>query len=168
MTLCIRSSLILLITLILTSCGDTDNAEPPAELVEFEPSLQINELWSVNTGDGVEQQYLKLYPLIVEDKIIVADRDGDIAAYDLASGDTVWDVDLDMPLSGGIGGDSEHLVVTSRNGHVVMLDAQGGLLWKVDASSEVLMPAQIAAGLVIIRSVDGRISALNVKDGKQQ
>jgi len=164
----IRSGLILTLILLLTACGDTDNAEPPAELVDFESSLKVDELWSVNTGDGVAQQYLKLYPLIVEDRIVVADRDGDIAAYDITNGDTIWDIDLDMPLSGGVGGDVDHLVVTSRNGHVVMLDAQGKLLWKVDASSEVLMPAQIASGLVIIRSVDGRISALNVKDGKQQ
>ena len=46
--------------------------------------------------------------------------------------------------------------------------ARGKLQWKVDASSEVLMPAQIAAERVIIRSVDGRISALNLADGSEK
>jgi outer membrane protein assembly factor BamB len=155
-------------TVLVVACGDTDNAEPPAELVDFEPSLQIERLWDVNTGDGAGQLYLKLSPLITDDKIIVTDRDGEVSAYELQTGKRLWRTDLDMPVSGGVGGDGTHLVVTGTNGHVVLLDNNGEVLWTVDASSEVLMPAQIAAELVVIRSVDGRISALRLKDGSQQ
>lgn len=161
----IRILLISLSSLLLVACGDTDNSEPPAELVDFTPSFQVKELWSVDTGAGIEQQYLKLTPLILDDRIVVADREGNVSAYTLKSGKQLWEVDLDIILSGGVGGDSKNLVLTGRNGHVVLLDAKGKLKWKVDATSEVLMPAQIAAELVIIRSVDGRISALKLTDG---
>ena len=163
----IRHFLIFLFALSLVGCGDSDNAEPPAELVEFDPSIKIEKLWSVNTGGGVGQQYLKLFPLIVENTIVVADRQGDVNAYNIESGNRLWGIELDTVLSGGVGGDKNHLVLTSRNGHVILLDASGKLKWKVDASSEVLMPAQVAGNLVIIRSVDGRMSALNIKDGHQ-
>ena len=163
----IRKILVTLSCLFVLACSDSDNSEPPAELVEFDQSIKVKELWSVSTGGGVEQQYLKLFPFISDQKIIVADRNGDVTAINVKNGDKIWTTELDVTLSGGVGGDQNHLVVTSRNGHVIMLDSDGKLLWKVDASSEVLMPAQLAGGLVVIRSVDGRISALNAKTGAQ-
>lgn len=154
--------------LFILSCSNSDNAEPPTELVDFEESIKINKLWSASTGNGVGQQYIKLFPLIVDEKIIVADRDGNVTAFDINSGDELWRVELNMILSGGVGGDENHLLVTSRDGHVIMLDGEGKLLWQIDATSEVLMPAQISAGVVIIRSVDGRLSALDIANGAEK
>ncbi len=164
----IRNLLFIIAALLLVGCGETDNSEPPAELVDFDASLQVEELWSVDIGIGVDQQYLKIYPLILDDKIIVADREGTVSAFALSDGDRLWETELETILSGGVGGDRNNLVLTSRNGHVILLDGEGRLKWKVDATSEVLMPAQIAADLVIIRSVDGRISALNLTDGSEK
>jgi len=154
--------------LFILSCSNSDNAEPPTELVDFEESIKINKLWSASTGNGVGQQYIKLFPLIVDEKIIVADRDGNVTAFDINSGDELWRVELNMILSGGVGGDENHLLVTSRDGHVIMLDGEGKLLWQIDATSEVLMPAQISAGVVVIRSVDGRLSALDIANGAEK
>jgi len=162
-----RFIIILATAVFITACGDSDNAEPPAELLEFKQTLNVNELWSVDTGNGVDQQYIKLFPLILDDRIVVTDRYGNVSAYDIKTGDKLWQTELDVTVSGGVGGDGTHFVITSRNGHVILLDAKGKLIWKVDASSEVLMPAQIAAKLIIIRSVDGRISALNQLDGSE-
>jgi len=154
--------------LFIAACSDDDNSEPPAELVDFEETLKVNELWSVNTGSGVDQLFVKLFPLILKNKIVVTDREGMVSAYDLETGDELWQTELEIIISGGVGGNEDYLVVTSRNGHVILLDAKGKLIWKVDASSEVLMPAQIAGNLIIIRSVDGRISALSVVDGSEK
>lgn len=164
----LRAVLFSIMTVVVVACGDTDNTEPPAELVEFEPSLQVERLWHVNTGDGAGQLYLKLYPLITDNKIVVTDRHGDVVAYELESGKRLWKTELDMPISGGVGGNADHLVVTGTNGNVVLLDTDGNVIWSVDASSEVLTPAQIASGLIVLRSVDGRISALRIKDGSEQ
>ncbi len=161
----IRSLVIFCMALIITACGDSDNAIPPAELVDFEPSIKVRELWSVDTGDGVGQQYLKLYPLLREDSLVVSDRNGQVTAYALESGKELWSKEFDTQLSGGVGGNDKYLVLTGKNGHVILLDKNGKLLWQVDTSSEVLMPAVIAANLVIIRSVDGRVSALDLDNG---
>ncbi len=160
--------LALLQTLFLSGCGDSDNTEPPAELVDFEPSLEIEEVWSVDTGAGVEQLYVKLFPLVLEKSIVVTDREGRVSAYNIEDGSELWQTELNIVVSGGIGGDENHLVVTSRNGHVYLLDHKGELIWRVDASSEILMPAQITAESIIIRSVDGRISALDLTDGSEK
>ena len=111
--------------ILLSACGDTDNAEPPAELVDFESSLQVEELWSVSTGEGVGQLFLKLFPLVLEDRIIVADREGKVSAFTLSNGKRLWQVELDEVLSGGVGGDKHNLILTGRNGHVIKLDGEG-------------------------------------------
>lgn len=154
--------------LSLYACGETDNSEPPAELVDFKRSLDVKELWSADTGSGVDQLFVKLFPLILEDTIVVTDRQGTVISFDLNTGKELWQTELDIIISGGVGGNNNHLVLTGRNGHVILLDGTGKLLWKVDASSEVLMPAQIAGNLIIIRSVDGRISALNLENGEEK
>ena len=164
----IRYLITLFFCLFLLSCSDSDNAEPPAELVDFEESIKINKLWSVDAGSGDDQQYVKLFPLIAENKIIVADRNGDVTAFDIKSGKELWNVELNVILSGGVGGDENHLIVTSRNGLVIMLDGEGKQLWKIDASSEVLMPAQISGDFAIIRSVDGRLTALDIDNGSEK
>ncbi|VAW63905.1 Outer membrane beta-barrel assembly protein BamB [hydrothermal vent metagenome] len=164
----IRLIFIFLSFLFIAACSDDDNSEPPAELVDFEETLNVNELWSVNTGSGVEQLFIKLFPLILDKKIVVTDREGIVSAYDLETGDELWQTELEIIISGGVGGNEDYLVVTSRNGYVILLDAKGKVIWKVDVSSEVLMPAQIAGNLIIIRSVDGRISALSVEDGSEK
>jgi len=164
----IRFLLVTFSTLLLISCGESDNSEPPAELVDFQQTLEIQELWSADTGNGVGQQFVKLFPFITDDKIVVADREGDVTAYNLSTGEELWSIELDTVISGGVGGNNSSLVLTSRSGYVILLDSNGKKVWEVDASSEVLMPPQIAGNLIVIRSVDGRISALDIADGKEK
>ena len=163
----IRVIAVLLCAFFITACGDSDNSEPPAELIDFKQTLKVKELWSVDTGNGIEQLFVKLFPLLLNDRIVVTDRNGTVSAYNINTGKRLWETELNTVISGGVGGDENNLVVTSRNGHVFLLDSKGGLIWQVDASSEVLMPAQIAGNLIIIRSVDGLISALNIDDGSE-
>lgn len=161
----IRLITVLLSAFLISACGDSDNSEPPAELVDFKQTLKVKELWSVDTGLGVEQLFVKFFPLLLNDRIVVTDRNGKVSAFNIKTGDRLWETELNTVISGGVGGNEKNLVVTSRNGHVFLLDSKGQLIWQVDASSEVLMPAQIAGNLIIIRSVDGLISALNIDDG---
>jgi len=163
----IRYLLLLASLLLLLACSDSDNSEPPAELVEFKPTLHVDELWSVDTGTGVEQLFLKLYPLILDDRIIVTDRLGTVTAYNIENGDILWQTPLDTVVSGGVGGDANHLVISGRDGTVYLLDGKGQLTWKVDVASEILSPAIIAANQLILRSVDGKIFALSLEDGSE-
>ena len=159
-------SLIFLLT-TLYACGGSDNSEPPAELVDFEASVEIEELWNISVGDGDKRQYLKLYPLMLEERLIVADRNGDVIAVDLEQGKTVWEVDLKVVLSGGVGGNEQHHLVTTRDGEIISLDASGKIVWREQISSEVLVPPVIVNNVVVIRSIDGQITGLDVNTGKQ-
>lgn len=157
------------LSVFIVACGSDDNAEPPAELVDFEPSASIEKLWDVSIGSGVDQHYLKLYPLVLSDRLVVTDRSGTVEAIDINDGDEIWSVDLDVVISGGVGGNNQYHVVTSRDGDVFLLDAEKGeLKWKVSVSSEVLVPAVILADKVILRTVDGKIIALQLSTGAEQ
>lgn len=151
----------------LWGCGETDNTEPPAELVDFDQTAVVKKLWSVSVGDGVAQHYLRLYPLLLKDRLIATGRDGEVVAVDINSGDVIWRSDLDVTVSGGVGGNAEHHVLVTRDAEVVALDAQGKLRWKSKISSEAVVPPLVADGRVIVRSIDGRISALDLATGAQ-
>ena len=158
---------VMLLALLAACSSEEDNSEPPAELVEFEASLQVTKLWDVSVGDGVEQQYLKLYPLLLNERLIIADRNGEVRAISTEDGDELWEVDLDVILTGGVGGDASSHIVTTRDGEAISLDDTGNIRWRSQVSSEVLVPAVIADNKAIIRSVDGQIKALSVDTGEQ-
>lgn len=152
----------------LISCGAEDNSEPPAELVDFEASVEIEKIWSASVGSGVEQQYLKLFPLMLDQQMIVADREGEVSALSLEDGDEIWSIDLDVVISGGVGGNQNIHFVTTRDGEIIAFDNTGKVKWRERISSEVLVPAVVEDDLVILRSVDGQISALSIATGKEK
>ena len=53
-------------------------------------------------------------------------------------------------------------------GEVITLDADGKTPWRARVSSEVLAPPEIAGDLVIVRSADSRIFALDARDGRRR
>lgn len=162
-----RWLLVLLLAGNLLACGDKDNSEPPAELVDFDASTSVKKLWSTSIGSGAAQQYLKLYPLLLSDRVIAADRNGDVVAVNIENGKVIWRTDLDVTISGGVGGNADYHVVATRDGEVIALNASGVLLWRKNISSESLAPPAIDDDRIVVRSVDGSIVALSVKDGKQ-
>lgn len=164
----IKKYLFLSLFVLLSACsGDQDNTEPPAELVDFDASAKIIKLWHTSTGSGVQQQYLKLYPLLLDDRLVVADRSGVITAINLDDGRKLWTTDLEVVLSGGVGGDGSHYFVTSRDGELISLAPDGKVNWRKNISSEVLAPPVLADHYIIVRGVDGTITALTTNAGAQ-
>ncbi|MDH5471232.1 MAG: outer membrane protein assembly factor BamB [Gammaproteobacteria bacterium] len=166
----LRLLLLLVPFVLLNSCGsEEDNSEPPSELVDFESSVEIKKLWDVSVGGGVGQHYLKLYPLMLSDRLIVTDRNGSVQAINLDNGHELWSVDLDVVISGGVGGNEKYHAVSSRDGEVILIDAdKGKIKWRANVSSEVLVPAEIVADKLIVRTVDGKIIALSLTAGEEQ
>lgn len=151
----------------LIACGEKDNSEPPADLVDFDASVRLEKLWDVSVGSGAPQQYIKLYPLLLSDRIIAADRNGNVVAVNVENGQIIWRTDLDVIISGGVGGNADHHFVATRDGEVIALNALGKEIWRQKISSESLVPAAVDDDSVIVRGVDGNITALSVLDGKQ-
>ena len=84
-------------------------------------------------------------------------------------GKLAWIVSVGQPLSGGVSADEKMVVVGSPKGDVLAFSvADGALLWKAKSTSEILSPAALGEGLVVVRSGDNRLAAYDAQDGKRK
>ena len=160
----------LALVLALGGCswfGGTD-VEPPAVLVNFEPSVSIKEIWSVNIGTGSDRQFLRLGPVRHGDTIYTVDVKGRVRALAQQDGKERWRTDLGLQITGGAGFGDDLVLVASRKGVVVALDKDKGReLWRAQVASEVLAPPAADAGVVVVQSVDGKLTGLESATGKR-
>jgi len=143
-----------------------DNTAPPAELVDFEPTVNVRTVWQRRVGSGAGKLFLKLRPAIGDDRVYAATRDGRVQAFDARTGETVWDTDTDSPLSGGPGiGDGLVLLGTSEGEVLALGEKDGEIKWRARVSSEVLSSPEARGGVAVTRTIDGKLFGLNTDDG---
>lgn len=152
-----------LLVLVMSGCGGSPSVKP-AELVKFKPTATTKVVWHASVGEA--EVYI-FNPAVYEGAVYAAGADGRLARFDAASGKRKWRINTKEPLSGGVGADAGLVVVATKKGAVLAYDLAGKLVWKSQVSSEVLMAPRAGQGVVIVRGGDGKIYALDAKDGKQ-
>ena len=168
----IRSVVFLLVVLIaLSGCslfGDDDNSEPPAELESFDKQVRLRSLWSRGTGDGTDEQLVKLVPAVVDERVYAADRNGSVWAYELEKGKNLWRSKTGVAISAGPGVGEGLVLVGSSEADLVALSADSGEeRWRTSVSSEVLSVPQVYDDVVIVQTVDGNIAGLDAESGER-
>lgn len=144
-------------------------SEPPAELQEIVAKVEVETLWSTDTGAGSDDKRLRLAPYYLDGRIYVADAEGKVAALDAATGRALWSVDLEAPISGGPGAGEGLVVVGTLDAEAIALSAMdGSLKWRTSVSSEVLARPAIGEGRVVIRSIDGKVQGLDAATGEER
>lgn len=167
MTQCRSLFLVLCFSMLVACGGGEDNSEPPAPLVEFEPTKALLEQWSVRTHDAVEQRFLFIEPLVLENKIVTASRNGVISVVNSGNGERIKEIELKKILSSGVGGDESLWVVVSNNGEMIAIDAaMGQIRWQANLPSEVLSRPVVTSDSIFARTVDGQIVGIDRLDGK--
>ena len=148
--------------------GGSDNAEPPAELIEIADPMPLKKLWKTSIGVGYDKQFVNLVPVIYNGQMFIADRKGRVVALNAETGKKNWQVKTKVAISAGPGAGSGLVLVGTSNAEVLALSVDdGSLLWKVDVSSEVFSVPQVDIDKVIVQTVDGNISALDIDSGEQ-
>ncbi len=159
--------LLVFITASLLACGDEDNSEPPAELTDFKHSAKISWLWSTKLSQGIKQQFLFIQPLLLDDTIITASRDGLVSVVDLKDGSILDEIELDRTLSGGVGGNANVWLVTGSNGELIAINGKTHeVIWIENMPSEALARPVVRDGAAYVRTVDGQVVSLDVATGK--
>jgi len=156
---------------VLGGCSTLDKLNPfsstpkvkMAELTPIQASADVRLVWQGRVAAAGEYAFV---PAVVGDTVFAAGRDGSIVRFD--GGREAWRIKAGQTLSGGVGADDKRVVVGTPKGEVLAFDAGGKPLWQARVSSEVLAPPLIVSGLVIVRSGDSRIYALDVADGKRR
>lgn len=139
-----------------------ESKNQPAALVDFQPSLSVRPVWSTSIGKaGV----FSFSPAVIGNDVFVAATDGSIARLNAISGTLIWRIKAGISLTTGVGSDGNTVVVAGEKGTILAFDANGKIRWKAQTSSEVLSVPVIGQGLVIVRSHDNRIIALDAETG---
>ena len=146
---------------------DTDT-EPPADLVDFDPTISVNRLWSVNAGAGLSRSRPNFRPYHDNGLIWVGDHRGRIVAVDAERGNVTRRIDSDLDLSAGPTVQDGVLLAGSFDGVLVAMDANSGITrWRTQLSSEILSYPVVHDGVVIVRCIDGRTFGVDVNDGSR-
>ena len=166
-----RSAWLLLLAL-LAGCstvsgwlGSNKTGKEPAKLSEFKQSARLEVRWHHAVGDAGSNA---LQPAVTRDAVYAANAAGELFRLERATGRQVWRADSGFAISGGVGAGEGLLLVGSMKGDLAAFEESGKLRWKVKVSSEVLSAPQIANGMVVVRTGDGRIAGLSALDGSRQ
>ena len=111
-------------------------------------------------------------PLIVGDRLYVADWNGDVWAFDANHGRVLWKASLGGAIKGGVAYANGRLYVGSYDGHVYCLSTSGTVLWKASAEPRLYGHATfystpaVAYGRVYIGATDGKVYSFGANTGK--
>lgn len=151
-----------------TASGWMGEEKPLPPLPQLEPAISIETLWSEQVGEGADEFYLKLTPVVDESSVFVADREGDVARITIDSGSTVWNSEIDRLISAGPGLGDGQLYLGTTEGEVIALSAEDGQQrWSTRVSSEVLAAPRYSQGVVVVRTGDGKLFGLESASGKR-
>ena len=162
-----RYFVLFIAVLFISACADDENVDQPVELVPFYSKYYLDVTWHKSTGEGAEEQYLFLHPLILEKIAVTTSRDGVLNIIGLKTGDFEEDIDLDATISAGVGGNEDVWLLATRDAYVIAVDAKSRReRWRTRVPSEVLVRPVIYEDTVVVRTIDGKILSLNIDSGK--
>ncbi len=136
---------------------------------------EIDRMWRVKAGRGTDGAVrLTAPPVAADGKVFVRDAVASVAAFDLTTGDRLWDVDLKpektksrLGTGGGVAYDKGRVFASTGFGFIVSLDAaSGGELWRQPLGLAIHSAPTVSDGRVFVSTVDNQLFALDDEDGR--
>ena len=177
---------VLLLSSALFACSSTDdeedNSDLPAELTEIEQQFNPKVLWEESVGDGNQDYFSRIKPIVANNNVYSASRAGDVIAFDEKTGKTLWHIDLSdvksersfwdsrqsALLSGGPVFGANKIFIGSENGKIYALNAQtGALVWQATIKGEVINAPAVESDIVVVNSASGILKAFNAENGEE-
>jgi len=144
--------------------GSSSKSAEPAPLVEFAPSLTPRVAWRTSVGSA---RRAVLQPAVLENAIYAAAGNGTVVRIG-PTGEIIWRVDTNTPITGAVGSDGFVVAVGSPRGDVIALGADGKELWRAQVGAAIQSPPLVGRGLVIVRGSDYRVSAFEATSGRRR
>ena len=146
--------------------GDVDNAVPPTPLAQITSEYTLTTHWSSNVGT-IAQPFNALVPAFIDEALYTSDSKGKVTKLRADNGQVLWQVDLEVPVSAGVGISNELVVVATAQGAIIALATDtGAIVWQSEVSSESLAPAAIAQGTVVVHVGDSKVYAFDEESGE--
>ena len=176
---------IILLSSSLLACSSNDEEDPStqvAELIELDNAFDVEVLWDRSVGDGVEDYFSRIKPIVAYNKVYSASRMGDVIAFDKDSGEKLWQADVSdindersfwdsrvsAKVAGGPIAGMNKIFVGTESGDVFALDAEtGALVWQAKIKGEVITAPAIDSGILVVNSASGILKAFNASTGEE-
>ncbi|MFC4159218.1 outer membrane protein assembly factor BamB [Chitinimonas lacunae] len=159
----LRFPLALSLAALLAACAGVDNSPQPTPLSDIAAKTTLRTAWKASFGPG---QLYRFAPDIDGEAVYMASASQGFAGFAKADGRKLAEFRAERPLAGGISASRGTVVAGTLKGEVLAYEPSGRLKWRAQVSSEVVSPPVSAEGAVVVRSVDGRVWALELEDGK--
>ena len=165
-----KNAAMLALAVMAVGCSSNSKKElPPNELPDIQEEVRLDARWSRSVGDGQGDLYNLLTPASDGERLFAAAADGEVVALDRLTGDKFWEVDLDLPISGGVGAGYGLVLVGTLKGEVIALDASSGEeKWRARVTSEVLSAPATNGDVVVVQTQDDRLIAFDAGTGSQR
>lgn len=125
--------------------------------------MTVTTVWSrgFSSADGF------LVPALYDDSVFVAGG-RTLARLKADNGEQEWSVSFDSPITSGVGSDGYVTAVGLENGELQVVDGEGKVSWTRKLTTDLASPPVITHGLVIVRTLDTRVSAFEASSGDPQ
>jgi outer membrane protein assembly factor BamB len=156
--------LLLAAALVAAGCSSTPDTTKPKLLAEIASPVPVQEIW--RRGFAAGDIYV-FHPSVRGTTVFVAGADGQVVRFD--EGQQTWSVSPVKALSGGVAANERMLIVGTLKGEVLAISPDdGSVVWRSQVGAEVVAPAAFSDDLVIVRTGDNRIFALDARDGRRR
>ena len=168
----VRLIIVLISIIVINGCTffqDKDAEILPAELINFDKTLNIQQIWKTKIGKGSEFLHLSLLPSGDKTRIFLASHDGKVAAFQSRNGEKLWNLDLETELTSGPSFGNNRIIIISRNGELICLrDDDGSEVWRVKIKGESIALPLIKNDAVTVLTIDGQLRNFSIFDGSER
>jgi len=131
--------------------------------------------WSKSTGEGASRYSRVLsHPVVEKGRVYAMDGAVQVGAYDAATGDRIWQVDLKpedergSSFGGGVAFWNDRLYASTGYGQVLALDpADGKVIWRSNVGAPVRSGPTVSDGRVFAVTVENELVVLAADDGRR-
>ena len=165
----LKAGFIFAACLALVSCGGNKIKPPePAKLQRIETRVVFNQLWEHDSAQPLEDNLSSLQPEYVAGRAYVTTLGGRMSALDLATGNLIWQVDINDNVSAATGASEDVVVVVTEDGKVVARSAHNGaLIWEHPVDRAIVGTPLVYRQGVYVRSIDGVVVGIDLKSGSE-
>ena len=173
-----RIGLLVWVLIFMSACsyipwfgGEDDvviDPREPTELTEVPQEVVIQKNWEISIGGDTLEEFVRINPHRFNESIAFAEPSGKVAVFNSSDGRNLWSTDLDVSISGGIGGNQQILVIGTLDGGVIGLQGRdGGKIWESDAGSEVVAISSNEGDVIVARLNDNRLVGIDSASGEK-
>jgi outer membrane protein assembly factor BamB len=135
----------------------------------------LTQAWKTSVGEG-SSRYTQVLaqPIVVKGRVYAMDGGSQVGAYDAATGNAIWQVDVKPrddhgnSFGGGVAFWKDRLYVSTGYGQVLALDPSSGkVIWKASAGAPVRSGPTVADGRVFVVTVENELVVLATDDGRR-